>query len=175
MAISLKRSVFHKEKVEFLVYIIKTTGVTMSDRKVKSIRDWGHSRSVKEVQIFIGFANVYWRFIKDFSKRYKQISETLKGNPKAFRWEREQGETFEELKERFTIALVLSHFYMGRKTVVETNVSDFTLGCVLSQYQGRRLHSVAFHSRKLNPAERNYEIYNIELLTIVEEGFREWK
>ena len=65
LAVSLKKSVFHKEEVEFLGYIVKTSGVTMSDRKVKSIRDWAHPRSVKEVQIFIGFVQI---FIDDSSK-----------------------------------------------------------------------------------------------------------
>jgi len=61
-----------------------------------------------------------------------------------------------------------------RKTVVETDASDFALGCVLWQYQGRRLHPVAFHFRKLNSAERNYEIHDKELLAIME-AFKEWK
>jgi len=80
----------------------------------------------------------------------------LKSNPKDFHWGREQEEAFEELKKRFTTAPILSHFYPGRKRVVEPDASDFALGCVLSQYQGRRPHPVAFHSRKLNSAERNY-------------------
>ena len=174
LAVSLKKSIFHTEEVEFLEIIVKTSGVTMSDRKIKSIREWAHPKSVKEVQIFIGFANLYRRFIKDFSKICKPITETLKGDPKAFYWGREQEEAFEELKGRFTTAPILSHFYPGRKTVVETDASDFALGCVLSQYQGRRLHPVAFHSRKLNSAERNYEIHDKELPAIVE-AFREWK
>jgi len=58
--------------------------------------------------------------------------------------------------------------------VVETDPSDFGLGCVLSQYQGRRLHPVAFHSRKLNSTEINYEIHDKELLAIME-SFKEWK
>jgi len=146
----------------------------MSDRKVKSVQNWAHPRSVKDVQIFIGFARFYRRFIKDFSKVCKPITETLKGNPKDFHWGREQEEAFEELKRRFTTAPILSHFYPGRKTVGETDASDFALGCVLSQYQGRRLHPVAFHSRKLNSAERNYEIHDKELLAIME-AFKEWK
>ena len=99
---------------------------------------------------------------------------TLKGNPKVFPWGREQEEAFEELKNRFTTASILSHFYPGRRTVGETDASDFALGCVLSQYQGRRLHPVAFHSQKLNSAERNYEIHDKELLAIME-AFKEWK
>jgi len=58
--------------------------------------------------------------------------------------------------------------------VVETDASDFALGCVLSQYQGRRLHRVAFHSRKLISAERNYQIHDKELLAIME-AFKEWR
>jgi len=80
LAVSLKKSVFHQDEVDFLGYIVKTSGVTMSDRKVKSVQNWAHPRSVKEVQIFIGFANLYLQFIKDFSKVCKPIPQTLKGN-----------------------------------------------------------------------------------------------
>ena len=72
------------------------------------------------------------------------------------------------------MAPILSHFYPGRRTVVETDASDFAHGWVLSQYQGRRLHPVAFHSGKLNSAERNYEIHDKELRAIME-AFKEWK
>jgi len=78
------------------------------------------------------------------------------------------------LKKRFTTAPILSHFYPGRKTVIEIYASAFALGCVLSQYQRRRLHPVAFHSRKLNSAESYYEILDKELLAIIE-AFKEWK
>jgi len=57
--------------------------------------------------------------------------------------------------------------------LVETEASDFALGCVLSQFKDKRLHSVAFHSRTLNAAERNYEIHDEELLAILE-AFKEW-
>ena len=68
----------------------------------------------------------------------------------------------------------MAHFYPDRKTVIETDASDFALGCILSQYQGKRLHPVAFHSSKLNDAERIYEIHDKELLAILE-AFRKWK
>jgi len=174
LAVSLKKSLFHQDEVKFLEYIFKTSGVTMSDRKVKRVQNWAHPRSVKEVQIGIGFANLYGRFIKDFSKVCKPITEMLKANPKDFRWGREQEEAFEEWKRRFTTAPILSHFYPGRRMVVETDTSDFALGCVLSQYQGRRLHPVAFHSRKLNSTERNYEIHDKELVAIMK-AFKEWQ
>jgi len=174
LAAAWKKSVFHQDEVEFLGYIVTTSGVTMSDRKVKRDQIWAHPRLVKEVEILIGFANFYRRFIQDFSKVCKPITGTLKGNPKDFHWGREQQEAFEELKRRFTTAPILSHFYLRRKTVVETDASHFALGCVLSEYQGRRLHPVAVHSRKLNSAERNYKIHDKEQLAIME-AFKEWK
>ena len=56
---------------------------------------------------------------------------------------------------------------------METDASNFALGCVLSQFKDKRLHPVAFHSRKLSDAERNYEIQDKELLAILE-AFKEW-
>jgi len=53
LAVSLKKSVFHQDEVKFLGYIVKTSGITMSDRKVKRVQNWAHPRSVKELQIFI--------------------------------------------------------------------------------------------------------------------------
>jgi len=104
----------------------------------------------------------------------KPITETLKGNPGDFSWGNEQEEAFEELKRRFTTAPILAHFYPETETVVQTDASDFALGCVLSQFLDRKLHPVAFHSQKLSPAKRNYEIHDKELLAILE-AFTEWK
>jgi len=110
LAVLLKKSVFHPEEVEFLEYIFKTSGVTISERKVKSVQKWAHPRSVKEVQILIGFANFYQWFIKDFSKVCKPITERFKGDPKDCRCGRELEEAFEKLKRMLTTAQILLHF-----------------------------------------------------------------
>ena len=90
-----------------------------------------------------------------------------------FSWGPEQNKAFEELKTRFITAPILCHFVPDRETIVETDASDFALGCVLSQFKDKRLHPVTFHSRKLSDAERNYEIDDKELLVILE-AFKEW-
>src|SRR5882757_8770652 len=173
LAVSIKKSVFHVEMVEFLGYIVSVEGVTMSERNIESIMNWKAPKSVKEVQIFIGFANFYRRFIQNVSKICKPITNTLRGKNKTFGWGKDQEEAFLELNKRFKSAPILAHFYPDRRTVIETDASDFALGCVLSQYLGKRLHPVAFHSRKLNDAERNYEIHDKELLAILD-AFEEW-
>ena len=173
LAVSTTKSVFHVKEVEFLRYIVAVDGVAMSERKVQSIKDWKHPRSVKEVQIFIGFANFYRGFIKDCSKICKPITETLEGDPRKFNWGPEKNKAFEELKKRFIIEPILCHFFPDRETIIVTDASDFALGCVLSQFKDKRLHPVAFHSRKLSDAERNYKIQDKELRAILE-AFKEW-
>ena len=173
LAVSTTKSVFHVKEVEFLGYMVAVEGVTTSERKFPRIQDWKQPRSVKEVQIFIGFANFYRRFIKDFSKICKPITERLKGDPGKVSWGPEQNKAFEELKMRLITASILGHFFLDRETIVETDASDFALGLVLSQFKDKRLHPVTFHSRKLSDAERNYQIHDKELLTILQ-AFKEW-
>jgi len=57
---------------------------------------------------------------------------------------------------------------------METDASDFAIGAVLSQQVEGRLHPVAFHSRKMDKAEINYEIYDKEMLAVVS-AFKGWR
>jgi len=157
----------------FLGNVVATDGVTMNEKKVESIKSWKAPASLKDIQIFIGFANFYRRFIKNFSAICTPITNLLKGDPKKFSWGKEQQEAFEHLKRRFISAPILCHFYPDLNTVVETDASHYALGCIISQHS-KRLHPVAFHSRQLSPAERNSDIHDKELLAIVV-AFMEWR
>jgi hypothetical protein len=78
------------------------------------------------------------------------------------------------LKWRFTTATILRHFDPTLPTVMETDASDFAIGVVLSQQVEGRLHPVAFHSRKMDKVEINYEIHDKEMIVVVS-GFKEWR
>jgi len=118
----------------------------MNEEKVKSAKAWRGPALVKNVQIFIGFANFYRRFIKNFSAICTLITNLLKGHPKKFFWGKEQQEAFGDLKRCFISAPILCRFYSELDTVVETDASNYALGCILSPIHGKRLHPVAFHS-----------------------------
>ena len=81
---------------------------------------------------------------------------------------------FEELKERITSQPVLSLPRKEGKFRVETDTSGYAIGGVLSQEQDRKWKPIAFSSRTMQPAERNYKIYNKELLAIVE-ALAKWR
>ena len=74
----------------------------------------------------------------------------------------------------FSSAPILRHPDRTQPFIVSGDASDFALGLVLLQKFGERLHPVAFYSRKLSPAELNYDIHDKELLVIVE-AFRQWR
>ena len=151
--VSLEKSVFHVKTVDFLAYVVATNGVTMNEKKVETIQAWKPPTLVREVQILMGLAKFYWRFIKNISDICTPITNWTKGDRTKFVWGKDQQEDFKYLKQCFTTAPILCHFHTDRDTVVETDASDYACGCILSQFQEKRLHPVIFHSRKLNSAE----------------------
>ena len=75
----------------------------------------------------------------------------------------------------FTSAPILAHVDPEKTFIIEANASDFALGSILSQRGiDEKLHPVAFHSRKFDAAEINYEIHDKELLAIVD-SFTQWR
>ena len=86
-----------------------------------------------------------------------------------FIWSSDAAEAFESLKRAFTTAPILAHVDPTKRFILEADASDFALGSVLSQTgDDGQLHPVAFHSRKFEAAEINYEIHDKELLAIVD-------
>jgi len=96
----------------------------------------------------------------------------LKGKKK-WKWEEHQ-KAFKELKEKIISQLVLSLPRREGKFRVETDISGYAIGGVLSQEQDGKWKLIAFLSRMMQPAEQNYKIYDKELLVIVE-ALTKWR
>jgi hypothetical protein len=71
------------------------------------------------------------------------------------------------IKNSFTSANLLKHYDPTKQLVLETDASNFAIAGILSHEDDRRLHPIAFMSRKMLPAELNYEIHDKEMLPIV--------
>jgi len=86
-----------------------------------------------------------------------------------------QEETFRELNERFMKEPVLVAPDLDKKMRMEVNASDYMMGEVLSmEYEDGRWRPVAYLLKSLNETERNYEIYNKEILAVIR-GLENWK
>jgi len=155
LAISPEKCVWKAEEVEFLGYVIGRNGIRMSQDKVEAILSWQQPTSLTETQSFLDFANFYRRFIQDYSKVARPLTELTKRTDK-WSWNPEAETAFQELKTRFIQAPILAHFDPTKPVILETDASDFAIGAVLSQRDDdNRLHPVAFHSWKFQPAEIN--------------------
>ena len=158
---------FSVKETEFLGYIIKPGGITTDSRKVQAIIEWDTPRNIKDVQSFLGFANFYRRFIKEYSKIAEPLT-SLTHKDKKFAWSPEAQKAFDELKRRFMESPILAFFDPERDVIIETDASDHTIAGVISQPDDQgRLRPLTFYSKKLGPAECNYQIYEKELLAIV--------
>ena len=165
---------FNKTKVEYLGMVIEEGKISMDPGKLKGIKDWPTPTTVKQTRAFLGFGNFYRRFIKGFSNLAKPLNDLLKKDQK-FEWTDECQQTFDELKKRFTEEPVLAMPDQTRPFQIETDASKYATGAVLTQLDanGDR-HPVSFISKTLSPAERNYEIYDRELLAIIR-ALEEWR
>jgi hypothetical protein len=133
-----------------------------------SIKDWAASGSVKNILQFLGSANFYRHFIDGFSKVSRPLTALT-----AFNWAEAARSVLVTSKHLFTVAPILVHFHSEKPTVVETDASDFALAEVLSQTQEtKRLHPVAYHSRKFMPAEINYDVQLLAVVTALKEYTR---
>jgi len=146
LAVSPDKCVWRTQEVEFLGYVIGRDGIKMAKGKVEAVLEWKTPASLTEVQSFLGFANFYRRFIKNYSRVARPLTELTKGGKKEWEWNPQAEEAFQELKRRFTTAPILAHFDATKPVIIETDASDFAIGAVLSQRNEEgRLHPVAFH------------------------------
>ncbi len=75
----MEKCEFHQTQISFLGYIISPEGVAMDDKKVQSILNWPQPKTVKELQRFLGFANFYRRFIRNFNTIAAPLTSLLRG------------------------------------------------------------------------------------------------
>jgi hypothetical protein len=162
-----KKSHFHVKEVDFLGHTISPGEIRMDRKKISAVRDWPKPGSIKEVQSFLGFANYYRRFIKDFSKIANPLTELTKKDRK-FLWLPDAQKAFEKLRDAILSEPVLIMFDPNKEIELETDSSDFALGGQIGQRDDQgKLHPIAFYSHKLHGAELNYPIYDKEFLAIV--------
>ena len=166
---------FHASEVTFLGYIINSGNVQMSPDKTRAVAEWPTPSTRKELQRFLGFANFYRRFIRNYSMVAAPLT-ALTSSAVPFQWPPTAERAFGELKSRFSSAPILIFPDTSRQFIVEVDASDTGVGAVLSQRsaEDQKVHPCAFFSRKLSPAERNYDIGNRELLA-VKLAMEEWR
>ena len=140
--------------------------------KVQGVAEWPEPNCKKDIQSFLGFCNFYQWFICDYGWIAKPLT-SLTGKVD-WTWENVQKTAFIDLKKAITSALVLILPDENSPFHVECDTSEYALGAVLSQECDGKWHPVAFLSKAMTDTERNYEIYNKELLAVMT-SLSEWR
>jgi len=128
--VKLEKCKWKVREVEFLGVVIGPKGVEMQREKIEGVLNWPASRNMKEVQKFLGLANYYKRFIKDFAKIAALLHMLVRKKQK-WKWEKKQEEVFEKLKVVFTTESILAIPDIDRKMRVEVDASDYVTRGVL--------------------------------------------
>ena len=163
-----EKCMFHAPSIDYLGVILEEGVTCMDPVKVKGIRDWPTLTSVKDIRSFLGFCNFYRPFIKGFSTVARPLNELTRKDA-MWKWENPQQHAFTDLKRCVTEEPILAHPDPTKQYTLEVDASGYALGAVLSQRgDDGKLHPISYYSRTLTAAERNYDIYNRELLAMVE-------
>jgi len=154
-------------EVEFLGVVIGPKGMKMQKEKVEGVLSWPAPRNVKEMQKFLGLANYYRWFIKDFTKIAVPLHVLVRKEQK-WEWENEQEQAFGKLKTVFTTEPTLAIPDIDREMKVEVDTSDYAIGGVLlTKCEDGKWRPMAFISKSLNVTEQNYEIHDKEMLAVI--------
>ena len=170
MCVKIDKCIFDASEVSFLGFIVSGKGLRMDPEKAKAIVDWPRPTNKKEVQQILGLWNFYRRFVPGYAGIVSPITDLLRGTTTTIQWGKPQEAAFLKIVVLFTSGKtpILRHYDPNRPALVETDASDFAVAGILSQkFEDAKLHPISFISRKLSPAEFNYDVYNKEMLAVV--------
>lgn len=154
------------QKVDFLGHVVSSEGVSVDPTKIEKVRTWPVPKNIKELRAYMGLCSYYRRFVLDFANESEPLSKLTRKGVK-YVWTSDQQEAFENLKQKLMSAPILGLPNDDDEFIIDTDASEFAIGAVLSQRQKGSELVLAYGSRLLSTAERNYCTTRRELLSVV--------
>lgn len=177
LKVNLEKTKFMSAQVEFLGYIITPDGIRPDVKKITAIQNILPPENLKELKSFLGLTSYYRKFIRDYAKVAKPLTNLTRGanaqvranQSKKIRIELDEEAlgAFNDLKDLLTSADVLSFPDFGAPFNLTTDASNTAIGAVLSQGEFGKDKPIAYISRSLNKTEENYATNEKEMLAIV--------
>ena len=145
-----------QEEVTFLGHVVSGEGVKPSPTNIEKIINWPKPRTARQVKQFVAMGSYYRRYVKDFASIVRpMVDQTKKG--KRFAWTAECDKSFDRVKQALVSSDIM--WYPLNEAgcfILDVDASDIGIGGVLHQEQNGQEKVIAFASRALNKAEKNY-------------------
>jgi RNase H-like domain found in reverse transcriptase/Integrase zinc binding domain/Reverse transcriptase (RNA-dependent DNA polymerase) len=163
LAVNALKSYWAVEEVDYLGFRLTRQGVMPQERKVKAIMEMTPPTNKRSLRRFIGMVN-YYRFMWRHRSQILAPLSSLSGANSPFKWTEVHQKAFEEMKRIVSQEVLLSFPDYTQPFEIYTDASDKQMGAILKQGD----KTLAFFSKKLNPAQQNYGVGEKEMLSVVE-------
>ena len=167
---------FLQTEVKYVGHIVSEKGIRADPEKIDKVKNWPTPKNAEEVRKFTSFAGYYRRFVKDFSKIAKPLTElhpntTVKSGKKVKSvkpsvWGKTQQEAFNKLKDLLSSPPVLGYANYDSPFDLHTDASSSGLGAVLYQKQNEEMRVISYANRGLKRSEKNYQAAKLEFLAL---------
>ena len=164
LKINAEKSFFFAPEIEYLGYMLTKEGVKPVQKKVQAVLDLQPPTTLKQLRSLLGMVQFYRDMWKRRSHILAPLTDLVGKGKKKIKWNLEHQKAFEDMKRVMAKETILNYPKFDQCFDIHTDASDRQLGAVISQ-DGKPL---AFYSRKLSSAQRNYTTTEQELLSIVE-------
>ena len=166
-----------KKKVKYVGHVVSEDGVEPDPDKISKAVDWPRPTSPEQVRQFLGFIGYYQKFIKDFSKIARPLTDLMpapkktkktkqKDQSTGWRWGDEEEEAFQHLKSQLSQPPILGYPDFSKPFELHTDACSKGLGAVLYQTQDGKQRVIGYASRGLDKSERNYAAHKLEFLAL---------
>ncbi|XP_069975057.1 uncharacterized protein [Penaeus vannamei] len=157
------------KEVQYLGHTLGEGRCSCQNDKIKKIKDAPRPTTKKQVRSFLGLTGYYRSFVPNFAVLALPLFDLLKKHaPNKIRWGDEQEDAFNSLKKMLCKQPILQLPNFQKPFILRTDASQDGVGAVLMQETDGEIYPVAYHSRKLKSAERNYSTVEKELLAVVD-------
>ena len=172
-----EKCTFEQEEIEYLGVIVGRGQLRMDPKKLHTVLNYPTPQNVTDIRAFLGFTRYYWYFVKNYLAIVRPLL-ALTRKSASFHWGKAEQDAFNEIRTIMCRAPVLQQPNFQKKFYLQTDASAYGIGAVLLQegdtttpslakFKKPVTHPVAFFSATFTPTERNYDIYERELLAVM--------
>ncbi|GBM30716.1 Transposon Ty3-I Gag-Pol polyprotein [Araneus ventricosus] len=166
LSLNSSKCCFGKKKLLILGHLVDEHGIYLDPEKVAAVEKFPIPQNIAGVRSFLGISSYYRRFIKSFANVARQLQELLKKDAK-FAWKSPQKHSFATLKKSLIGHPVFLHFQPEADTLIHSDASGYGIDAVLVQMHDGQEKPIAYASRSLTPAEKNYSTTEEECLAVI--------